>query len=379
MADDDSEYGLSPQVSIPRVPAPDLPWQVRLPSSYRPKIGLIGAGGIAEYHLRAYRALGLDVAGIANRTIARAGQRRDAFYPDATVTADYREVLKRDDIEVVDITLPPEVRSEAIEAALTAGKHVLSQKPFAVDLDEAERLVALADKCGRRLAVNQNGRWAPHVAFAREAIRAGLLGKIATVDLQLAFDHSWTAGTPFEEIHHLILYDFGVHWFDMASCYLGESHIEEVYATTARAPHQAARPPFLASAVLSGPEAQARISFNAATTYGQSDRTLICGTLGTLHAFGPSLSSQQVVLSTAAGECQPELPGTWFTNGFQGAMAELLCAIEEDREPSHSGRNNLRTLEFCFAALASADWRQPVRPGDVRWVPENSRSRPASL
>ncbi len=376
MSDDDSDYGLSPQVSIPRIPAPDLPWQVRLPREYRPRIGLIGAGGIAEYHLRAYRSLGLDVACIANRTIARAGQRRDAFYPDAAVTVDYRELLKRDDIEVVDITLPPEVRSEAIEAALLAGKHVLSQKPFAVDLDEAERLVALADKCGRTLAVNQNGRWAPHVSFAREAVRAGLLGEIATIDLQLAFDHSWTTGTPFEEIHHLVLYDFGVHWFDMAACYLGESRIESVFASTARAPHQAARPPFLATAILSGPEVQARISFNAATTYGQSDRTLICGSRGTLHAFGPSLSSQQVVLSTPEGECHPELSGTWFTSGFQGAMAELLCAIEEGREPTHSARNNLRTLEFCFAALASAEWQQPVRPGDVRWVPENSLSRP---
>jgi len=373
MAADETEYGLSPQVSVPRIPAPDLPWRVRLPRSYRPKIGLVGAGGITEFHLRAYRTLGLDVAAIANRTLERADKRRAAFYPDATITTDYRELLKRDDIEVLDITLPPESRVPVIEAAIEAGKHVLSQKPFAVDLDEAERLAALAEQRGVRLAVNQNGRWAPHVAYAREAVRAGLLGEIAAIDFELAFDHAWTVGTPFEEIHHLVLYDFGVHWFDMAACYLGQKRIDSVYASVTRAAHQTARPPFLASALLAGQGTQVRIGFNAATTYGQCDRTRICGSLGTLESFGPSLSSQQVVMTTAAGECSPELEGTWFDNGFQGAMAELLCAIEENREPEHSARNNLRTLELCFAALASADWGQPVRPGDVRWVPDDSR------
>ncbi len=375
MAADETEYGLSPQVTVPRIPAPDLPWRVRLPRTYRPRIGLIGAGGITEFHLRAYRTLGLDVVAIANRTRERAEQRRAAFYPGAMVTTDYRELLQRKEIDVVDIALPPESRVPVIEAAIEAGKHVLSQKPFAVDLDDAERLASLAEKRGVRLAVNQNGRWAPHVAYAREAVRAGLLGEIATVDFELAFDHSWTVGTPFEEIHHLVLYDFGVHWFDMAACFLGRagSGIDSVYACATRAGHQTARPPFLASVVLSGPGAQVRIGFNAATTYGQCDRTRICGSLGTLESFGPSLSSQQIVMTTGAGECSPDLTGSWFENGFQGAMAELLCAIEENREPEHSARNNLRTLELAFAALASADWGKPVRPGDVRWVPDDSR------
>ena len=46
-------------------------------------------------------------------------------------------------------------------------------------------------------------------------------------------------------------------------------------------------------------------------------------------------------MSTAAGIAVPDLTGTWFTNGFQGTMCELLCAIEEKREPRNSARNNL--------------------------------------
>ncbi len=50
-------------------------------------------------------------------------------------------------------------------------------------------------------------------------------------------------------------------------------------------------------------------------------------------------------------------------------MAELICAIDEDREPSNSGRDNLESLGLCFAALASADAGKPVVPGTVRKMP----------
>ena len=67
----------------------------------------------------------------------------------------------------------------------------------------------------------------------------------------------------------------------------------------------------------------------------------------------------------------PKIPvkGCWFPDGFHGAMGELLRAIEEDREPTNSARDNLRSLELCFAAVASAEIRRPVDPGTVRRLP----------
>jgi predicted dehydrogenase len=369
MSSSQTEYGLSGQVNSLRVAAPDLPYLPAKPGSYRPKIGLVGAGGVTEYHLRAYQKLGLEVAMICDTNYSRAEARRAEFYPGATVCDDFRELLKKEEIEVVDAALHPEHRAPLIEAALLAGKHVLSQKPFALDLELAGRLIKLAETRGLKLAVNQNGRWAPHFAYAREAVRAGVLGEVGSVDFDLAFDHSWTVGTHFENIHHLLLYDFGVHWFDMASCLLHGRELKSVYASVARSSYQRARPPFLASAIIEAEEAQARISLNAAVVFGQTDRTLICGSRGTLRSEGPSLSKQSVVLTTAEGEAVPDLRGTWFENGFEGTMAELLCAIEQQREPLNSARNNLRTLELCFAALQSANTGQPVKPGTVRRLP----------
>jgi predicted dehydrogenase len=246
---------------------------------------------------------------------------------------------------------------------------VLSQKPFALDLDVAGQLIELADQRGLRLAVNQNGRWAPHFAYALAAVRSGLLGEVGSVDFNLSFDHSWTIGTPFENIHHLLLYDFGVHWFDLASCFLGERQVKSVYASVDRASYQKARPPFIASVIISAEDAQVRMAFNAAVTFGQVDRTVLAGSLGTLESIGPSLSEQRLVLTTAAGAATPDLVGTWFENGFQGTMCELLCAIEEKREPQNSARNNLRTLALCFAAMSSANSGQAVQLGAVRKLP----------
>ncbi|HZR18595.1 MAG TPA: Gfo/Idh/MocA family oxidoreductase [Verrucomicrobiae bacterium] len=369
MASDQSEYGLSKQVRSSTVEAPDLPYLPRLPRTYRPRIALVGAGGVTEYHLRAYRKLGLEVAVICDLDLDRARRRRDEFYTKADICSDWNEVMHRDDVEVIDAALHPEHRLGVVEHALKAGKHVLSQKPLALDLDTAESLADLSERQGVKLAVNQNGRWAPHFAYALAAARSGLLGEIATVDFNLSFDHSWTIGTPFENIHHLLLYDFGVHWFDLAACFLNNREPQFVYASVTRGAYQRARPPFVASAIIGGDGFQARMSFNAAVSFGQTDRTVIAGSLGTLESSGPSLSEQHLKLSTSAGAAFPILSGTWFENGFQGTICELLCAIEEKREPTNSARNNLATLSLCFAALSSANTGRAVRPGTVRELP----------
>ena len=71
---------------------------------------------------------------------------------------------------------------------------MLSQKPFVLDLDQGEELVSLADKNGVKLAVNQNGRWAPHFSYIRNAIMNGLIGRVVSVDLSLQWDQTWITG-----------------------------------------------------------------------------------------------------------------------------------------------------------------------------------------
>ncbi len=375
MADEtEPAYGLSQIRRAAAISAPKLPYQPPRPRTYFPKIGLIGAGGISEYHLRTYREMGLEVVSLCDVRQERAEQRRAQFFPEAKVVSDYRDVLRDDAVEVVDVATHPEERLPILEACLQTGRHVLSQKPFVIDLEEGERLVALADAQGVQLAVNQNGQWAPHFSYLREAVHQGIIGPVSSIDFTLQWDHTWIQGTPFEEIHHLLLYDFAVHWFDITSVLLADRRPRQVFASVQRTAYQEVAPPFLAQVVLDFEDAQVRMALNAHVTWGQEDRTTVVGRDGTLRAFGPGLNDQQVQLWTRDGTAMADLQGCWFDNGFQGTMGELLCAIEQQREPAHSARKNLRSLELCFAALASADQQRPIRPGTVRRLPSGSGS-----
>jgi predicted dehydrogenase len=269
----------------------------------------------------------------------------------------------------VDIATHPAERPALIEAALLAGKHVLSQKPFVLDLDVGERLCEVAARQGVQLAVNQNGRWAPYVAYLRLAIADGLLGDLTSAELSVGFDHSWVVGTPFDEIPDLVLYDFAIHWFDMLTCYFGNAQPERVFAATARARGQRPKPPLLAHALVEYPQAQATLAFNAATPVGHYDRTALVGTRATAHSSGPSLQDQVVRIDTPEGIMAPVLQGAWFMDGFHGTMAELLSAIADGRAPSHHAKNNLRSLALAFAAIGSAHDGEPKTPGSVRRLP----------
>ena len=363
MSDTDATgYGLASVEHEKTVPAPELAYLPRLPRTYRPKIGLIGAGGISEYHLRAYKALGLDVVAICNRSEGKARARAAEFYPDALVTSDFHEVLAHPSVDVLDVTTHVAERIPILECAIASGKHILSQKPFVSDLRDGIRLANMAREAGVKLAVNQNGRWAPHFAWMRAAIDAGLIGRVRSITFSLHWDHSWTAGTPFEDMRHLILGDFGIHWFDIATAFLGGRMPVTVFAVETKPAGCAMKTAMQAHVIAPYSDAQVSMTFSALVRHGQEDRTVIAGEDGTLVSSGPSLSRQRVELHTEAGVARPELRGDWFTNGFQGTMAELLCAIEEDREPDNSAAGNLRSLAFCFAAIRSAEAEVPRAP-----------------
>jgi predicted dehydrogenase len=245
---------------------------------------------------------------------------------------------------------------------------VLSQKPFVMDLDLGERLVELAEKKNVRLAVNQNGRWAPHFSYMWQAIGRGLIGDVASVHLAVHWDHEWILPTRFNDLHHIVLYDFAVHWFDIAQCFLSGKTAKRVFSTLTRAGYQKAKPPLLGQSVIEYDAAQASLVFDAATRFGHLDHSFVSGSKGTITSRGRDLTHQSVTLYTSKGAAKPKLRGTWFVEGFMGTMGELLSAIEQKRVPVNSAEENLKGLAVCFAAVRSAKTGRPEVVGMVRRV-----------
>ena len=367
MTDDAADidtYALK-SAALPEIRAPELPWRPPAPETYRPRIGMIGTGGISSCHLDAYRAAGWEVAALWNRTRSKAEAKAAEFCPGARITDDWQAILADPDIDVVDVTLHPEHRTPIIAAALKAGKHVLSQKPFVTDLVVGEDLVKLAEDQGVHLAVNQNGRWSPHMAFMRQAVEAGLVGEVLSVHLAVRWNHGWTAGTPFDDIDDLVLYDFGVHWFDFMASLVGE-RAESVFAMAAHARGQSNRVPLLAQALVRLDGGQASLLLDGSVAHGPRDTSFIAGTAGGLRSDGTDLGAQQVTLTTADGIARPALDGQWFNDGFRGTMGELLCAIEQGRAPGNSARANLRSLALTFAAVESRASGREIEVGTAR-------------
>jgi len=366
------EYSLNKKTSEQKIAAPKLDYQPREPKNYTPNIALIGCGGITQTHLTAYKEAGYSVVALCDINRDNAKKRQQEFYPEAKIYTNHAEVLKRDDIEVLDIATHPPERVPLIKEALNARKHVLSQKPFVLDLDTGEKLADLADRKGVKLAINQNGRWSPHFSYIRNAVRQGVIGDLVSAHVRVHWDHTWIAGTPFENIRDIILYDFAIHWFDFVATLLGERPVMRVHATKTRALGQTLAPPMLAQSLIEFEGGQASLVFDACLPYGMDDATYIGGTKGSIKSAGPHLGEQKLTLYLENGIATPKLKGSWFPGGFHGTMAELLCAIEDNREPQNGARNNLKSLALCFAAIAASTDGEAKVPGEVRKLPKGA-------
>lgn len=149
-------------------------------------IALIGYGGIGRVHAMAYRDLlfhyglpadAVQIVGVATsrpETAERAA--REVGCP--VWTADYRELLRRDDVQVADICLPNVHHEAALLAAAEAGKHVYIEKPLAMDAPQAERMIAAVDAAGVKGGMTFNFRFVPAVQRAKQLLDEGFTGRI---------------------------------------------------------------------------------------------------------------------------------------------------------------------------------------------------------
>ena len=336
--------------------APD--YRPRFPDEFRPGVGIIGCGGIVKLaHLPAYTDSGVDIVGVYDVAPEATDGIRARFPVVGRVFDSVEELLADPRIDVVDIATHPAARRSLIERAIDAGKHVLSQKPFAVDLATARDLVERADRAGVRLAVNQNGRWAPPWRIATLLVEAGEVGEVCAVTHLFEHDFDWTVGTSYDEMEHFVLYDFAIHWIDITRCWLREKTVTTVsareYRTPAQRPGQQA--PWGALIAIDYEDgSNAAIRSLGVATHRPGNPFWIHGTEGTIR--GSIRKGTDFVELERAGELRRfELEGEWLPTGFAGTLAELCNAIAQDREPFNSARDNLLSLQMTLAACRSAD------------------------
>ncbi len=149
------------------------------------RAAVIGTGGVARLrHIPAFKRaeeLGLArLVALSDPVEASLDAAAREFGVDKTYL-DWRKLLDEERPEVVSVATPNAYHEEISVAALKAGAHVLCEKPLALDLAGARRMLKVAGEAGRRTSVNFRYRWVPSMAFLRELVAAGELGEIRHV------------------------------------------------------------------------------------------------------------------------------------------------------------------------------------------------------
>ena len=336
-----------------------LDYRPTFPPGYRPGLGVVGCGDIARsWHLPAYAEYGVLVVGVYDPAPEATDGIRDRFPFVRHVFPSLDDLLADEDIEIVDVATRPDVRPELIRRALEAGKHVLAQKPLALDFRAARRLVEEADERGVRVAVNQNGRWSPPWRIATLLIEQGAIGDVIAVTHFLDRPLPPLVGTHFDELDHFVIYDYFAHWIDICRCWLDGRTVEAVRALDYRTPDQPAeaRSPWAAWVEIhyeDGASALVR-SVGEGRTERPSCPFWVHGTKGTIRG-SVLLGSDFVELEQNGVNTRFALEGGWYPDGFAGALGELVTSIAEDREPFNSARHNLLSLQMTLAACRSAE------------------------
>lgn len=189
-------------------------------------VAVFGAGAIGLDHIGSFRQHpAAKVLAVADTSAARASDAAKLF--DVPIVAtDYRELLSRDDIDIVTIALPNYLHAKVGLEVLRAGKHLMIEKPMATNARDAAKLVAEAKKRGVLFMVAQNNRFTPDVQTLKQLVLKGTLGEVYHAKT------SWTRRGGIPRIGSWFTqkkfagggstYDIGVHALDRCLYLMGE-------------------------------------------------------------------------------------------------------------------------------------------------------------
>jgi scyllo-inositol 2-dehydrogenase (NADP+) len=161
------------------------------------------------------------IAAVADDDPARRSEAMSKFGCRAYAT--YPEMLADPDIELIVVSLPSHLHTSASLAALAAGKHVVCEKPMAISLPDADRMVEATAAGGRILTVFQQRRYNPDFVKVREIVESGLLGRIVQIRMtESRFSRRWDWQT-LQKFGGGSLNNTGAHYLDMALQLFGPS------------------------------------------------------------------------------------------------------------------------------------------------------------
>jgi predicted dehydrogenase len=323
-----------------------------------PRVGLIGAGAIADTHVAAYRAAGVPIRVVASRRLGSA-QRLAGLADGARATTRVEDVLEDPAVDAVDICTPTDSHAALTIAAARAGKHVHVEKPMALSLTDADAMLAACREAGVRLMVGQTARYLSVHRALRAAVDAGDVGR--PFHLEVVWDHGnvWPGGWrgwQFDRVRsggHLV--HNGTHAFDLACWLLGARPLR-VFAQGRAVAH---------------PAMETHDYWRALVTFEGGARAVcemgyVLRPLGAIHRLASLYGTAGAAHHTTLDD------GVLYVDGgaqsfplavdqaLRAQLADWVACLRGDRPAPVTGEDGRRALAVGLAAQESVDSGQPV-------------------
>jgi D-apiose dehydrogenase len=335
------------------------------------RFAIFGTGFWSRFQLAAWREIpGAHCVALYNRTPAKAEKLAHEFGISA-VYDDPEELLRREQIDFVDIITAVETHSELVHLAAARGLPVICQKPMAPSLEIAEDMVAACSAARVPFFVHENWRWQTPIRALKQALVERPLGRIFRARIEYCNDFPVFDNQPFlKEVDHFILADIGSHILDVARFLFGEA--QSLYCQTQRV-HRDINGEDVATVIMQmgpGTSVICEMSYATRTAERRFPETLVFveGEYGSVELAGGHwihIVDQSGTLS--ARHVPPHLP--WAEPAYDLVHSsivpcnrDLFNALSGQGAAETTGEDNLRTARLVFGAYRSAGENQVVVP-----------------
>ncbi len=331
--------------------------------SGRNNVVLIGAGMVAGMHARAIADAGLTLHGLLSRDPARAHAFAEAHGPGIRVYGDLGQIIADPQVGFVILATPPDARAGFIAPLAHAGIPILCEKPLERDAARARALVETCEAAGVPLGVILQHRMRPAAQTLLARIRAGDLGRIASVEIRLPW---WREQRYYDAPGRGtyardgggVLITQAIHIIDLMGLLCGPvARVQAITATTAL--HAMEAEDFAAAGLVFASGTVG--SLMASTTHypGGAEEITLNGTRASARLSAASLSirhhdGHDEVIGARESTGGGADPMAFTADWHRAVIADFATALTENRAPAITGRSALAAQELIDAIVASA-------------------------
>lgn len=336
------------------------------------RFGIIGSGVFADFHAKGIdRTDDAELIGVCDVVEEKARLLADKYSVEF-YCSDYHELINRDDIDAVTIPAPDQLHRQIAIDAMRAGKHVLCEKPMALNIDDCREMIKASKETGMKLMIGQICRYTPSFVKAKELIDKGEIGDLFFVESEYAHDYCKIGGEGTWRVtpERYPILGGGCHSIDLLRWIAGNP--TEVFAYSNHKMLPGWPVDDCTVAVMKFPNGVIGKSLTAigvkrnytmrTVLYGSKGSIIVDNTSPTLSVFKAAFGGSEENFDAEQETIEMKIECAIDNHNTYGEVKEFCKCIKEDLPVVMTGEEGMATVAVCLAAVKSAKSGMPEKP-----------------